>query len=63
MMRLKIRQVLNTDAVLAVEDDKEYIVMGKNIGFRKKVGQVVEERLIEKRFLKTSEGINALFEE
>lgn len=47
-----IKKVFNNNAIVAKEADKhEFVVMGCGIGFKKSVGDVVDESLIEKTFI------------
>lgn len=48
---MKIEKILNNNVVVSVNDLKqEVILMGKGLGFGKRVGDVVEENFIEKSF-------------
>ncbi len=48
---MRIAKVLNTNAVLAHNDSgTEVLVLGNGIGFKKKIGDVVEQDKIEKKF-------------
>ena len=42
---------LNNNVVQAMDNDVEYIVMGKGLGFQKKIGETVNEEKIEKTFV------------
>ncbi|SMC19540.1 transcriptional antiterminator, BglG family [Clostridium acidisoli DSM 12555] len=47
-----IQKIFNNNAIVAKESDKhEFVVMGRGIGFKKNVGEKVEENLIEKTFI------------
>lgn len=48
---MQIEKILNNNVVQAMDNDVEYIVMGKGLGFQKKVGEAVdkERRLIKRR--------------
>lgn len=47
-----IKKIFNNNAIIAKEADKhEFVVMGCGIGFKKSVGDVVDESLIEKTFV------------
>lgn len=48
---MKIEKILNNNVVLVLENGVEYIVMGKGLGFQKRVGQPVDETKIEKTFV------------
>lgn len=58
-----ITQILNTNAVIAEMSGEEIVLLGKNIGFKKKSGQAVDENLIEKRFNRIDKEIEDLFDE
>lgn len=50
--RMEILKVYNNNIVqVSDETGKELIVMGKGLGFQKKVGQEIDHELIEKRFV------------
>ena len=42
---------LNNNVVQAMDNDVEYIVMGKGLGFQKKIGETVNKEKIEKTFV------------
>ena len=48
---MQIEQVLNNNVVQALDNNVEYIVMGKGLGFQKKVGEFVDKGKIEKTFV------------
>ena len=50
-----IKKVLNTSVVLAEENGREKVVLGKGIGFGKKVGMEIDPTTIEKSY----EAINS----
>ncbi|QUY49322.1 PRD domain-containing protein [Serratia plymuthica] len=48
---MKIAKILNNNAVITLDDrQEETVVMGRGIGFKKKVGDLLDESLIEKIF-------------
>lgn len=47
----KIKKVLNSSVVLVQDDNKERVLLGKGIGFGKKVGEVVLEKDISQIFV------------
>lgn len=47
---MKIEKVLNNNVVQALDNNVEYIVMGKGLGFQKRVGDLVDKEKIEKTF-------------
>ena len=48
---IQIEKILNNNVVQAMDNDVEYIVMGKGLGFQKKVGETVDKEKIEKTFV------------
>ena len=48
---MQIEKVLNNNVVQALDNNVEYIVMGKGLGFQKKVGDLVDKEKIEKTFI------------
>ena len=44
-------KILNNNVVQALDNNVEYIVMGKGLGFQKKVGDLVDKEKIEKTFV------------
>ena len=48
---MKIEKVLNNNVIQALDNNVEYIVMGKGLGFQKKVGNLVDKEKIEKTFV------------
>lgn len=52
-----IEKIINNNVVIVAGDDgKENVVMGKGIGFQMKAGQCVDEQKIEKRFVLDSKS-------
>ncbi len=57
--RMKIKKVLNNNAVIALNDNKQdVIVTGLGIAFQKKKGDIIEPNKIEKVFVGDSGGNN-----
>ena len=55
---MQIEKILNNNVVQAMDNDVEYIVMGKGLGFQKKIGETVNKEKIEKTFvLENSETV------
>lgn len=54
---MKIKQVLNNNAVIATDNNQEVVVMGKGLAFQKKPGQTVDGSRIEKTFILKSRDI------
>jgi beta-glucoside operon transcriptional antiterminator len=52
--QMRIKKVFNNNVSLVVDGDEEKILMGKGIGFQKKVGDAIDESLIEKTFVLSS---------
>ena len=48
---IQIQKILNNNVVQALDNNVEYIVMGKGLGFQKKVGDLVDKEKIEKTFV------------
>lgn len=48
---MQVQKVFNNNIVLALSNHQEMIVMGKGIGFQKKVGDDIDASLIEKTFV------------
>ena len=54
-------KILNNNVVQALDNNVEYIVMGKGLGFQKKVGDLVDKEKIEKTFvLENTEAVEEL---
>lgn len=47
---MKISKIFNNNCVATLTDDVEYIITGKGIGFQKKIGDIIDENNIEKKF-------------
>ena len=43
---MQIEKILNNNVVQAMDNDVEYIVMGKGLGFQKKVGEAVDKEKV-----------------
>lgn len=55
---MNIKKVINNNVVISVDgDQKEVVVMGKGIGFQRKIADVIDESLIEKIYI-SSEALN-----
>lgn len=51
-MIMKIKKVLNSSVILAIdENNKEFICLGKGIGYNKKIGDTVEKKSIDQIFM------------
>lgn len=61
---MKIIRILNTNAVLTQDENgDEIILLGAGIGFKCRVGDAVEERKIEKRFIMKDKVHQSRFQE
>lgn len=56
---MQIEKILNNNVVQAMDNDVEYIVMGKGLGFQKKVGETVDKEKVEKTFVLENPEIEA----
>lgn len=53
---MKIKKVVNNNIVISDDSsDKEVVVMGRGIGFQKKIGEVIDESMIEKVYIDSDE--------
>ena len=48
---MKIKQILNNNAVLVKKGTNELIVLANGIGFKRKIGQFVNEEEVDKIFV------------
>lgn len=49
---MKIKKVLNSSVILAVdENNKEFVCFGKGIGYNKKIGEIVENKAVDQIFM------------
>ncbi|HEK8846102.1 TPA: PRD domain-containing protein [Clostridioides difficile] len=56
---MKIKKVLNSSVILAIdENNKEFICLGKGIGYNKKMGDIVEKKIVDQIFM-TMENVKA----
>ena len=56
---MQIEKILNNNVVQALDNNVEYIVMGRGLGFQKKVGDFVDKEKIEKTFvLENTEAVD-----
>ena len=54
---MRLKKAFNNNALLALDDnDEEVIVMGKGIAFGKKSGDLIDESLIQKKFVFDKSG-------
>lgn len=59
--KVKIEKVLNNNAVVAIQDGREVIVIGRGIAFQKRAGDQVSEEQIDKIFTLQNEDIQENF--
>lgn len=53
---MKIKKVVNNNIVISDDSsDKEVVVMGRGIGFQKKIGEAIDESMIEKVYIDSDE--------
>lgn len=59
---MNVLKVINNNIVLSRNDDnQELVVMGKGLGFKKKVGDTIDETKIENMYLSSKEwSVNKL---
>ncbi|URJ39951.1 BglG family transcription antiterminator LicT [Paenibacillus polymyxa] len=55
---MKIDRILNNNAIISIKNDQEIIIIGRGIAFKKNIGDLVEEQLVEKVFTLNNEDIN-----
>lgn len=55
----RIKKILNVNVVLAVHNNDEYITFGKGIGYHQKVGNLVSEKDISKKFVPAVGGLKS----
>lgn len=48
---IKIKKILNTSVILVENNNEEFIMFGKGIGFNQKVGNVIEEKTADQVFM------------
>jgi beta-glucoside operon transcriptional antiterminator len=62
MIPVRIEKVLNNNVITVINDqNKELVVMGRGLAFKKKSGDLVEEEKIEKIFTLDNKGISDKF--
>lgn len=60
---MKIKKVFNNNVLLVENGSSESVVIGKGLGFQKKVGQIVDEGLISQVYQPVDERWSVLFKE
>lgn len=58
---MKIEKVLNNNAVVAMNDEQEVIIIGRGIAYQKRAGDMVSEQHIDKIFTLQNEDIQENF--
>jgi beta-glucoside operon transcriptional antiterminator len=59
--KVKIEKVLNNNAVVAMNDEQEVIIIGRGIAYQKRAGDMVSEQHIDKIFTLQNEDIQENF--
>nr|WP_275445969.1 PRD domain-containing protein [Paenibacillus sp. ACRSA] len=59
--KVKIEKVLNNNAVVAMNDEQEVIIIGRGIAYQKRAGDIVSEQHIDKIFTLQNEDIQENF--
>ena len=57
---MKIKKVLNQNAVLVLDEGQEKVAVGKGVGFNKTKNDVLSRQLVERMFVMEPEGLNKL---
>ncbi|MBX8963429.1 PRD domain-containing protein [Enterococcus faecalis] len=57
---MKIKKVLNQNAVLALDEGQEKVAVGKGVGFNKTKNDVLSRQLVERMFVMEPEGLKKL---
>ncbi|HAP4466710.1 TPA: PRD domain-containing protein [Enterococcus faecalis] len=57
---MKIKKVLNQNAVLVLDEGQEKVVVGKGVGFNKTKNDVLSRQLVERMFVMEPEGLKKL---
>lgn len=60
---MQIKKVFNNNVVLALQNNQEVVLIGKGLGFKKQVGQPIEERLADKVYRPVDDRWAMLFNE
>lgn len=54
---MKIKKVLNQNAVLVLDEGQEKVAVGKGVGFNKTKNDVLSQQLVERMFVMEPEGL------
>lgn len=57
---MKIKKVLNQNAVLVLDEGQEKVAVGKGVGFNKKKNDVLSQQSVERMFVMEPEGLQKL---
>ncbi|EOL44430.1 PRD domain-containing protein [Enterococcus caccae] len=57
---MKIKKVLNQNAVLVIDKEQEKVAVGKGVGFNKKKNDVLSPQQVERMFVMEPEGLKKL---
>lgn len=57
---MKIKKVLNQNAVLVLDEGQEKVAVGKGVGFNKTKNDVLSRQLVERMFVMEPEGLKKL---
>ena len=57
---MKIKKVLNQNAVLVLDEGQEKVAVGKGVGFNKTKNDVLSRQLVERMFVMEQEGLKKL---
>ncbi|MDR0921866.1 MAG: PRD domain-containing protein [Lactobacillales bacterium] len=57
---MKIKKVLNQNAVLVLDEGQEIVAVGKGVGFNKKKNDLLPPHLVERKFVMEPEGVRKL---
>lgn len=60
---MKISKLLNNNVAVVIEDDEEKIVMGRGICFKKKVGDFIDSKQVDKVFFLENQEVSRRFKE
>ena len=57
---MKIKKVLNQNAVLVFDEGQEKVAVGKGVGFNKKKNDLLAPQLVERMFIMEPDGLKKL---
>lgn len=47
---MEVKRILNNSALVVESNGNEFVVLGKGIGFNKKIGDIISENIVEKKY-------------